>query len=262
MPTSEPSQLTLFAAGLTERTLTTDGLFTAPTSDASTRTCRYSQGGTALGMQVAASTSSPPASPASRSHTPGSDWARRMTAISGRRLLHLLPISAPVGACLRTWLDTSRWGSTTCWLTWKRSATPGGRSLYRLVPSAPRTGETGFGFWPTPNAALLTSDTGLTCSGDGRQKPNKLGWAVSEVERRLWLTPRAEGFDAGAHRGVADSLRSAVKLLPTPQKADGERGSLTMYRGEGNPTLKGAAGGELSAAWVNRMMGYPDGFLD
>ena len=66
----------------------------------------------------------------------------------------------------------------------------------------------------------------------------------------------------GGHQGRPDSLHSVVNLLPTPQKADGERGSNTLMRGEGNPTLWGIAGGKLSAAWVNRMMGYPDSWLE
>jgi hypothetical protein len=37
-------------------------------------------------------------------------------------------------------------------------------------------------------------------------------------------TPRAEGFDAGAHKGKPDSLHSWAKMLPTPQASDGKRG--------------------------------------
>jgi hypothetical protein len=33
--------------------------------------------------------------------------------------------------------------------------------------------------WPTPNASPLTSSMTLTCSGDGRTTPNKLGWSVA-----------------------------------------------------------------------------------
>lgn len=119
-------------------------------------------------------TSSPGATRASHSHSPGSAWARKMTAISGRTLLRSLPISGPVGACLRTLLGTSLWGSTVCYLTWKKSATPAGRLLYRLVPSTPPTGATGFGSWPTPDAGMVaggrslpdgTSATGATPDG-------------------------------------------------------------------------------------------------
>ena len=33
--------------------------------------------------------------------------------------------------------------------------------------------------WPTPGASKACNDTTLTCSGDGRKRPNKLGWAVA-----------------------------------------------------------------------------------
>ncbi len=90
---------------------------------------------------------------ASLSVTPGSEEARKMTATSGRIFFPLLANSGPLGACLRTLLGTSRWGSTVCFLTWKASATPRKRSLFRLVPSAPHKGGTGFGFYPTPTVA-------------------------------------------------------------------------------------------------------------
>lgn len=59
--------------------------------------------------------------------------------------------------------------------------------------------------WPTPGAANANHDVTLTCSGDGRTEPNKLGWAVA--------------------------------VEPT-------------------------GSGKLSAAWVTRLMGFPDGWLD
>jgi hypothetical protein len=127
------------------------------------------------------------------------------------------------------------------------------------------------GLLPTPNAARAANDTTLRASGDGRAKPNKLGWAVAErllptplasdadggrttkgqdrgaetglrlaVKERLLPTPRSEGFDAWGHRGRDDSLDSAVRsrMLPTPTSADGERTSASYARG--NPTLVGA----------------------
>jgi len=188
-----------------------------------------------------------------------------MTAISGRLLLPWLPNSSLADVFSRMFTDTSRWGSTRCWLTWKRSATPAGRSLFLLRPSAPRTGEIASGFWPTP-------DVGMTQGG--RTMPD----GTSDTGR------------APDGRKVQVGLTNAVRIFPTPTKADGERGSLTYCRG--NLTLKGSvmlptprhegfdAGGhrgtndslhsavkaestgKISAAWVTRLMGYPDGWLD
>lgn len=146
--------------------------------------------------------------------------------------------------------------------------------------------------FPTPNASKAGNDVNLTCSGDGREKPNKLGWAVAES---LLPTPRHEGFDAGAHRGKPDSLHAAVKMAPTPRPCTGDRSSgmnrtklcewmdenggrmlptPTAQDGKNNGgpsqaarnslplnTLVKQEGMKLSAAWVSRLMGYPDDWL-
>ena len=243
-----------------------------------TPTCRDAAGpnfthkpiqGQGLAAQV--STSSPPATPASRSHSPGSAWARKMTAISGRTLLRSLPISGPLGASLRTLLGTSLWGSTACWLTWNKSVTPAGRSLYRLVPSAPRIGATGFGsspdLWPTPNVcgggntAPLTPHKGHFLRRSGEKAHLGLDQAV-----RLWPTPRTEGFDAGSHRGSPDSLHAAVKLWPTPRASENEnrqtKPTPSQLAGQHGLSLAAEVGGKLNPDWVARLMGYPDNWLD
>jgi hypothetical protein len=49
--------------------------------------------------------------------------------------------------------------------------------------------------WPTVNALPASNDVNLTCSGDGRTKPNKLGWAVAQQHGQAapanWATPAA-----------------------------------------------------------------------
>jgi len=107
--------------------------------------------------------------------------------------------------------------------------------------------------------------------GGPRQTITSLNVMVKATERGLWPTPRAEGFDAGAHRGTPDSLHSAVKLLPTPTAtfehvSDMETQMLSgqqraKLREQGTP-FESRTGGKLSAAWVQRMMNYPDGWLD
>ena len=184
-----------------------------------------------------ASTSSRGDTHANHSHSPGSDWARRMTAHSGRSLLPWLPTSALGHVFWRMFTDTSAWGSTTCWLTWRRLATPAGRSLYRLAPSTPRTGATGFGslpetLWPTPRAS-----------------PNE--------NRQTSRTPSQE---AGTH-GL--SLAAEVcRLLPTPTVQDGRNNGGPSQSARNTPPLNSVAGGKLSAAWVTAMMGFPAGWLE
>lgn len=80
----------------------------------------------------------------------------------------------------------------------------------------------------------------LQASGDGRSKPNKLGWAVAQAEG-LWPTPTTDSASdrSGRYAQGGMPLTAAVRLLPTPMAADGDRTSETFARG--NATLLGAA---------------------
>lgn len=90
---------------------------------------------------------------ASPSVRPGSDSARKTTAISGRKWLVLSKNSGPLGCLERMLLGSSRWNSTARFLTWKTSATPAGRLLFRLVPSRPATNASEYLLLPTPRAS-------------------------------------------------------------------------------------------------------------
>ena len=199
---------------------------------------------------------------ASHSHSPGSDWARRMTATYGRKFADYWLSSDPPDSWVRTLLVTSVWGSTTCYLTWKKSATPQGRLLFRLVPSTPRTDGIGSGYWGTPTSRDWK---------DGSSVANvpENGFLGRQVVNRQWPTPRVGGFDAGAHRGNPDSLHSAVKLWPTPRASENEMrttkpapSQIAGTHGKGLSAEVGQSNGlKLNSAWVSRMMGYPDSWL-
>src|SRR4029450_12556181 len=88
--------------------------------------------------------------------------------------------------------------STTCYLTWKRSATPAGRLLFRLVPSTPRTGATGFGLWPTPrenpNGNRATKAVPSEMTGEhGFGLASAVNDSLSAAPSRLWPTPNVAG---------------------------------------------------------------------
>lgn len=68
--------------------------------------------------------------------------------------------------------------------------------------------------WPTPNAAKASDDLTLTCSGDGRSTPNKLGWAVT-AECKSWPTP-TQRPNRSAYNGAP--LRLALEQLVDPQR--------------------------------------------
>ncbi len=104
---------------------------------------------------------------------PASDEARAMTVGSGQRLLGLLGNSNQSGAYLKMFLAYFLLSkvpySTHCYLTWKRTVTSAGRSIYQLAPSMPRTGENGFSLWPTPQEHNFTRPGSGTIRRGGRQ---------------------------------------------------------------------------------------------
>jgi hypothetical protein len=75
---------------------------------------------------------------------------------------------------------------------------------------------------------------------------------ASRGTENCWPTPnvpnggRVSSAEDVAAKGSTDrgkrqiDLASVIRQWPTPQQADGERGSQTLMRGEGNPTMRGA----------------------
>jgi len=261
--------------------------------------------------------------------SPGSAWARRMTAISGQRCFGSLQESVPIECLVKTLLESSRWGSTLCYLTWNRSVTPAGRLLFRLRPSAPPTagiasgfsqsmwptptavdrpnegnvrilrgmvldgsmseqeatailGKSPFepqgkipGFWPTPNVAgggnqcELTPHKGHFLRPSGEKAHLGLDQAV-----RMWPTPTASDWKgpnlSGSGSASSHGLATRVdpRMLPTPTAHDAKDTGAPSEHLRNSPALaplagaNAATGQKLSAAWVSRLMGYPDGWLD
>lgn len=159
---------------------------------------------------------------ASLSVVPGSDGARKMTVTSGRKCSELLRRQDQLGFLLRTCLESSTWNSTVCFLTWKASATPHGRLLFRLVPSMPDIDETEFGLWLTPTVPRPHDSENTEGKDYPSQKQNHLARQV-----RLEWTPDAHCYKGGAENQRKKQLNGAL-----------------------NPT------------WVEWLMGYPEGWTD
>lgn len=201
-------------------------------------------------MTGMALTSSPQGIPASHSHSPGSDWARRMTATYGRKFGAYWLSCDPPDSWVRTLLGTSTWASMTCYLTWKKSVTPHGRLLFRLVPSTPRTAGIGSGLWPTPDTPSggRSMPEGTTPTGktpDGRKVTVGL-----ENAARMWPTPVANDDNKSpeAHMAMKQRMKGGPRHTITSLQV--------MVKAEEGTSLK------LNSAWVSRMMGYPDSWLD
>jgi len=108
--------------------------------------------------------------------------------------------SASLQSFLESRLQTSlrNRGSTLFKTTWKRWATPSGRSRFRLRASVPRTSATGCGSWPTAR------------STDGEKNVLSVEGSIREIDRK----------------GSAQDLNQAAVLAiwPTPVRWDGEGG--------------------------------------
>ncbi|WP_319403226.1 hypothetical protein [uncultured Anaeromusa sp.] len=110
-----------------------------------------------------------------------------------------------------------------------------------LAISERRTKETECLFWPTPNSLAASNDLNLCCSGDKRDKPNKLGWAVKV---KMWGTPRASDYKGGCQYGT---------------ERQGEEASRMNLKGQ---VMEPNNKGQLNADWVECLMGFPIKWTD
>lgn len=184
----------------------------------------------------------PVGSPASRSVSPGSEEARRMTVISGQKCLESSVRSGPLGVLQKMLLTSSIWHSTRSFLTWKTKDTKQVCLYFRLVPSKPRTGGTDAPLWPTPKAS--------DCKGSG---------------------PR--GSKSAEHNLKKRNLKGVV-MYPTPTTGAGLCGGTGNYNQlkaleevgeiteEERKSMAARNGGQLNPDWVEAMMGFPPGWTE
>ena len=187
-----------------------------------------------------------------------------MTVTSGQRCLELYKKFDPVGLLVRMLLESSVWSSTLCYLTWKVSATPAKRLLFRLVPSMPTTEETAVQLWPTPRAN--DAEKRGAVSADPR---NGLPGAVRMD--RFFPSPKASdskltgpaGSKSQKHDAKKGNLRGVVlNLFPTPTTRDFKSPDMNpnSKRFSQKTELNSVIGGQLNPMWVEWLMGFPLGW--
>lgn len=211
---------------------------------------------------------------ASLSALPGTEEARQMTVRSGRRCSALLQRHDPLGCLAKTFLELSRWNSTTCFLNWKESATPQGRLLFRLVPSMPGTDETESG---SSDAWFLTPSANEDAAGTPNGKMQKM-LENSVAVRGLMPTPNTMDYlppnpdleRKGQRKGRTSysNLRDRVQFA-TPQGRDYRTGEAHRWerpedysRNLNDQIATENVGGSLSPDWVEWLMGYPVGWTN
>lgn len=213
-------------------------------------------------------TSSPEDSPASLSAPPESNGEPTTTATSGLNLLGLWSPSGRVGACLKMLAVSSTWRTVSprYTLTWKRKATKWGACLFQLRLSERRTAGSGSGsspIWPTPDAQSGWHNPHNWPNQVARNHQVHLAHSVG-----MWPTPtQQDGANtAGPSQFRRNSLTlNAAAMFQTPMPSDVDGGRTTKGRlrqGETGIRKEAAQPGmKLSAAWVSRLMGYPDGWM-
>lgn len=163
--------------------------------------------------------------------------AKTTTVTSGRKCARLLHGRDPLGSLVKTLLASSRWHSTLCSLTWKVSATPHGRLLFRLVPLELTTGEIGSGLLPTPTAQSYGTNQGGAMGRVGKLRPSL------ETMARSGLLPTLAARD---HK--SDLCTPEFRAM---------RDAMTMGK-----TLPWTLGGLLNPRWCEVFMGYPPGHTE
>ena len=188
--------------------------------------------------------SSPAVIPVSRSPSPVSASDMRMTATSGRTSCKLLHKNDPLGAVSRTFMVTSAWASTKCFLTWKAKGTPAGRLLFQLAVSMRPTSVLEPSLLHTPTATANQMAPSMVAKGSG--------W--------MWATPAAADSVGTTGGGQGKSLRTDVKMWPTPTAQDAKNNGGPSQHKRNTKPLNAEVGGSLNPQFVEWLMGYPAGW--
>lgn len=223
---------------------------------------------------------------ASHSARPGSDAARMMTVISGRRCFALLAKQVPGTSLLKMLLACSHWSSQVVYLRWKLKRL----SFFSRLTTTQSTRlfkESTDELSPASFKTLKKSDMTFPDLPMARQSFCVCQLAPSmpdtdEIEYGLLPTPRtvtggAESAERKQELGRTNSgggdLQAAVKLWPTPTKQDGENNAGPSQFQRNTPPLNAAvkmfptvttgdAKGQpetasLNPQFVEWLMGYP-----
>lgn len=158
--------------------------------------------------------------------------------------------SQPVGP-LSSWVSRlqqrlARIGSTECMLTWKESATPAGRQLFRLVPSTRPIDVTGCGLWPTP----VASEARQGFQDRSRGMKGSQESLTTVAVKALWQTPVADDapdrlIGKVNSRGEPKLSGQVKAMWPTPKANEGTGAKIPPGR-QGGMALKTTA---LLACW-------------
>mgnify|MGYP003646680296 CR=1 FL=1 len=198
------------------------------------------------------STGSQVATLASPSRNQAKDKATKTQDTSGLQFSILFGNYDHPACCLKTSLDTSRWGCSMSCPTWIVSVTErrGAFIRRRLAEPLTKGNESSSLEWPTPTAIMRPQEGNV----------RKMRLAV----------------EAGMDRDQADIIagknieepHGKLKAWPTPTSRDHKDGTATYdvptngYLGRAAPRDPTSLPGRLNPDWVEELMGFPTGWTD
>jgi len=239
----------------------------------------------------------PEDSPASHSVQPGSEEARMITVISGRRCGELLQKLSQLGLLLKTLLVSPQWRSSIVYLSWdyrqvintvsetfiveqdpvsselfwkrlNRSDTKSRRFLFQLRARVPTMSEREYSLWLTPRANEPDEDPKQFVKRMGDRTERCAGSLSAQV--KMWPTPRASAAHGPSAREIAagnpkERLETAV-MLPMPQAGANNLAAHNAMSGDFKTKLceglEMPITGQLNPTWVEWLMGFPIGWTD
>jgi hypothetical protein len=78
----------------------------------------------------------------------------------------------------------------------------------------------------------------------------------------MWATPSAADSVGTTGGGQGKSLRTDVKMWPTPTTQDAKNNGGPSQHNRNTKPLNAEVGGSLNPQWVEWLMGYPEGWTD
>ena len=215
---------------------------------------------------------------------PGSAEAVKMTDTSGQKYFPLFSKSDQIGLFVKTFLDTSLWASTRCFLTWQtKPITQSKHFILELSVSMPDIDvcESGLSqeMWATPNTmdhlpqrSKEALERQANTTRKGRTRPANLreqvnpetveAWEKAQ-EPQMWPTPIAStGGPYKNHKGnekkipsSGNPLATAVAMWPTPLAQEAKHGKVTQWEME---TDHAATKNSLRVAVAKQMWPTPN----
>ena len=176
--------------------------------------------------------------------------------IYGEMFSSLSPTLCRVFASLRTYLASCRLPQMTFVRNWSASATASGYAVLKLRLSERSTGGCASFLWATPNAADCQGSHG---GGQGKSL---------RTDVRIFPTPMAAEAKRGANHRYARGnlgLSAVVHMFPTPTANDSKNNaapSQMTENGRHSDALNVVVGGGLNPFWVEWLMGFPVGWTD